>query len=320
MRILLIILSILGFTTNSQAQSPEVKITVLSTMVVGNRSSEVTYGEWGFSALVEVNGKRILFDTGRTPGLVLDNAKKLGIDLSDIEDVVLSHFHHDHTGGLMYMRKELIKKNPKALSRIHVNKGFFYPRLLPDGRHWNSKYPRFTREEYEQTGGEIIIYDEETELLPGVWLSGPVARTTDEKSRGGTVKMDMGNGWIEDIIPDSLSLFIETEDGTIILSGCGHAGIINITREAADVMKTPKLHAIIGGFHLVDQSDERLIWTADELQKGSLDYFIGAHCTGLEATFLMRGQLGLSRQNMVNGAVGSNFTFGEGIYSPIIAR
>lgn len=323
MRILLIVLSIFVFISNAQAANPEVKITVLSTMIthVGPGSiphqREATHGEWGFSALVEVDGKRILFDTGRTPGLVLDNARILGIDLSDIEDVVLSHFHHDHTGGLMDMRKELMKKNPKALSRLHVNKGFFYPRRLANGVIW---VPRFTREEYEQTGGEVIIYETETELLPSVWLSGPVARTTTEKNRRLDVEMKMGDAWIEDIVPDSLSMFFKTEEGTIVLSGCGHAGIVNITREAVDVMKTPKLHAIIGGFHLVLQNEETLKWTADELSKGSPEYFIGAHCTGIEATFIMRSHLGLSRANMVNGAVGSVFTYGDGIYTPAIAR
>lgn len=318
MRILLMILSIFVFISNAQAANPEVKITVLSTMLTdyGNQTGP-THGEWGFSALVEVDGKRILFDTGRTPGLVLNNARVLGIDLSDIEDVVLSHFHSDHTGGLMDMRRELMKKNPKALSRLHINKGFFYPRRVINGEEG---LHAFSREEYEQTGGEIIVYEKETELLPGVWLSGPVARTTDEKNHQLDLEVKVADEWLADTVPDSLSLFIETEDGTIVLSGCGHAGIVNITREAADVMKTQKLHAIVGGFHLFALDDEKLKWTGEELSKGSFEYFIGAHCTGIEATFALRNYLGLSRKNMVNGAVGSIFTYGEGIYSPAIAR
>src|SRR5262245_7070615 len=85
------------------------KITVLSTML-----ADAGIGEWGYAALVEVDGKRLLFDTGARPETVLANAREMRIDLSDVEDMVLSHNHADHTGGLMTLRRELQKKNPKA--------------------------------------------------------------------------------------------------------------------------------------------------------------------------------------------------------------
>src|SRR5436309_5212342 len=77
-------------------------------------------GEWGFAALVESNGRRILFDTGAKPDTVFENAKKLALDLSGITDVILSHWHDDHTGGLVSLRTMLMKQNPAALSRTHV--------------------------------------------------------------------------------------------------------------------------------------------------------------------------------------------------------
>ena len=94
------------------------KITVLVTNVGGD--PRAGYGEWGYSALVEVDGHKILYDTGASPDLVLHNARALHIDLSDVEDVVLSHNHWDHVGGLMTLRQELSKTNPKAISRVHV--------------------------------------------------------------------------------------------------------------------------------------------------------------------------------------------------------
>ena len=90
-------------------------------------------GEWGFGALVEVDGRRILFDTGERPETVLQNARELGIDLSTITDVVLSHHHGDHAGGLLTLRKALAKQNPSALSRVHVAEGIFLDRTAPDG-------------------------------------------------------------------------------------------------------------------------------------------------------------------------------------------
>jgi 7,8-dihydropterin-6-yl-methyl-4-(beta-D-ribofuranosyl)aminobenzene 5'-phosphate synthase len=76
--------------------------------------SDAGFGEWGYAALVEVDGKKILFDTGANPDTVLKNAKTLGIDLSDVEDVVVSHHHGDHTGGLLALRRALMAKNQAA--------------------------------------------------------------------------------------------------------------------------------------------------------------------------------------------------------------
>ncbi len=98
-------------------------ITVLSTML-----ADAGIGEWGFAALVEVDGHRLLFDTGDRPEIVLQNAHELGIDLSNVTDVVLGHHHADHAGGLLTLRRELAKANPRALSRIHVAPAVFLSR------------------------------------------------------------------------------------------------------------------------------------------------------------------------------------------------
>ena len=87
-------------------------------------------GEWGFAALIEADGHRLLFDTGARPHTVLENAEELGIDLSSIETVILSHNHWDHTGGLVTLRRELKSKNPAALRQTHVGDGIFLPRKL----------------------------------------------------------------------------------------------------------------------------------------------------------------------------------------------
>jgi 7,8-dihydropterin-6-yl-methyl-4-(beta-D-ribofuranosyl)aminobenzene 5'-phosphate synthase len=98
------------------------KVTVLSTML-----ADAGFGEWGYAALVEVDGKKVLFDTGANPDTVLKNAKTLGIDLSDVEDVVVSHHHSDHTGGLLALRRALMEKNPAAIGRVHVSANVFVP-------------------------------------------------------------------------------------------------------------------------------------------------------------------------------------------------
>src|SRR5580704_3509007 len=111
-------------------QVQSLRVQVLSTML----TSDEGIGEWGFSAVVEADGHRILFDTGARPDTVLTNAKELGVDLSNITDVILSHNHADHTGGLMTLRRAMLQKNPMALSRAHVGKGIFTPRRTDQGK------------------------------------------------------------------------------------------------------------------------------------------------------------------------------------------
>src|SRR4029079_18855222 len=100
----------LTHTTPAAQKVRSLHITILSTML-----ADRGVGEWGFAALVEADGRRILYDTGNRPETVLNNARELGIDLSTVTDVVLSHHHGDHTGGLLTLRRELAKVNPAAL-------------------------------------------------------------------------------------------------------------------------------------------------------------------------------------------------------------
>src|SRR3954470_21723338 len=104
----------------ARAQVKQLKVTILSTML-----ADEGIGEWGFAALVEADGHRLLVDTGARPNTVLTNLHDLGVDLSDVEAVVLTHNHGDHVGGLMTLRREFMAKNPKALSVAHVGKGIF---------------------------------------------------------------------------------------------------------------------------------------------------------------------------------------------------
>src|SRR5438477_1639933 len=107
----------------AHTQVKALKVTILSTML-----ADRGIGEWGFAALVESDGHRILVDTGARPETVLSNARELNVDLSDVKEVILTHNHEDHVGGLMTLRREYMKKNPDALSVAHVGKGIFYSR------------------------------------------------------------------------------------------------------------------------------------------------------------------------------------------------
>ena len=159
--------------------SPEGNAKASITILTTNAADVVgpgppSQGEWSFSAWVEVDGRSYLFDSGWSPRNVLTNAEVLGIDLSTAEDVVLSHHHKDHTGGLETLRAELSKRDPKALSRIHVAEGIFASRPGPDGAERNPMID--VRKRVEATGATFIIHNEPAEIAPDVWVTGPVER------------------------------------------------------------------------------------------------------------------------------------------------
>lgn len=298
-----------------RAVAARLTVTVLSTMLAGNPERGI--GEWGYAALVEVDGARYLFDTGARPDVVLHNARELGIDLATVTDVILSHNHADHTGGLLTLRRAVMATRPEALSRVHVARGIFWPRTA-NGAPSNGLLDK--RAAYEATGGRFIEHDGAVELMPGVWFTGPVPRPFTERNWSGSGVVTAPGGPVEDTVPEDASLVVNTADGLVVISGCGHSGIINTVTHARRVVREAPIHAAIGGFHLFAATDEQLAWTAAQLKAVGLAYLLAGHCTGLEATYRLRELAGLSRRTAVVSAVGSSFTLGQGISALSLAR
>ncbi|RRJ95594.1 MBL fold metallo-hydrolase [Opitutaceae bacterium TAV4] len=292
------------------------KITILSTMLADGRE----LGEWGFAALVEADGRRILFDTGAHPGLVLENARTLGIDLTDVPEVIITHNHWDHIGGLLTLRKSVLDKNaPGALARVHVGEGIFYPRTSgDDDTEDNTLIP--IKPAYEKTGGVFIIHDKPVQLHPGIWLTGPVPRKYPERNWGSTGKVRTPAGTVEDNVPEDQALIFDTEQGLVALFGCGHAGVVNTLDYARSFIRPARIHALIGGIHVFAATDQTWEWTAEKLSVYGVDHYIGAHCTGIESVWRFRSNLGLDRKHAVVGAVGATFTLGQGINPRNIAK
>jgi 7,8-dihydropterin-6-yl-methyl-4-(beta-D-ribofuranosyl)aminobenzene 5'-phosphate synthase len=291
------------------------RITTLSTML-----ADAGIGEWGYAALVEVDGRRILFDTGARPRTVLENARELKVDLAGITDVVLSHNHGDHTGGLVTLRRDVMGRDPKALARAHVGRGAFWSRPAADGTGERNALLR-NRADYEAAGGAFVEHDGPDELQPGVWLTGPVPRVHPERNyalHAGPVRSPQG--LTDDTIPEDMSLVFDTDRGLVILTGCGHAGVINTLDHARATVRAAPVHAIVGGLHLFPLDDDRLAWTAAQLKSFGLENLLGAHCTGVEAVYRIRQQAGLSRRSCVVGAVGSTFDLEKGIDPRELAR
>jgi len=298
----------------TQHQIQRFKITILSTMLVGDTTG---IGEWGFAALVDVDGHRMLVDTGAHQDTVIRNARDLHVDLSDVQEVILTHNHWDHVSGLLTLRRELMKDNPKALSIVHVSDGIFASRPSETGER-NQMIA--IRKEYEATGGRFIVHSSGAELIPGVWLTGPVPRVYPEHNWSGPGKVLTASGLVEDNIPEDSSLVVDTPKGLVVITGCGHAGIVNIATFAEKHFADRPIYGIVGGLHLFAATDEVVDWTASKLRGFHVANLLAAHCTGIEATFRLRQDLGLSRETAVVASVGSSFSLAEGIEAGPLAK
>jgi 7,8-dihydropterin-6-yl-methyl-4-(beta-D-ribofuranosyl)aminobenzene 5'-phosphate synthase len=299
----------------STGRVQSLKVTILSTMLADGTE----LGEWGFAALVEADGHRILFDTGAHSDVVLKNAQTMGIDLSSVPEVVLSHNHWDHVGGLLTLRQSVLAKSPSALARVHVGKGIFYRRTsFNPGIDDNPAL--LLKPEYEKTGGVFVVHDRPAQIYPGIWLTGPVPRKYPERNWSGSGRMLTPEGWVEDNVPEDQALVFDTDKGLVVLVGCAHAGIINTLEYAQAIVRTEHFYSVIGGVHLFNASDETLDWTAKKLKGLGMDNFLGGHCTGIEPVYRFRAALGLDRRHCVVAAVGSFFELGHGIDPRNIAR
>ena len=290
-----------------------VEVKILSTML-----ADEGFGEWGFAALVEVDGRRILFDTGANDDTVQRNLKALGLGLADVETVILSHNHWDHTTGLLPLRREYLGRAPKSLSRVYAGAGLFWPRVNADGRI-DDRMARI-RKEYESTGGIVVDVSKPTELVPGVWLTGPVARVHPERNWSATGKVRTPSGDVEDTVPEDMALVIQTSQGLVYIFGCGHAGVINTLEHTRKTIDASPVKAVIGGLHLFAADDKHLAWTAAQLKAFGVQQLVGAHCTGIEPVFRIRELAGLTRQTCMVGAVGASYSLVNGINAGRVAR
>ena len=246
----------------------------------------------------------------------------MNVDLSKVSTMILSHNHADHTVGWLPLRNSILSVDPKALSVTHVGKGLFDTRIADNGNENHSRKKDSLL--YVQTGGRVIVHTSFTQIYPGVFVTGPVPRTYPEKNYtlgGRTVrKKDASGNIIDDIVPEDMSLVIRTEKGLVVLSGCGHSGIINTVEYVQNSLQKQPLLAAIGGFHLLENTDEQIKWTAGKLKETGLRYFMGAHCTGIEPVYQLRDWIGLKRGEFIVGSVGAVFDLDKGFIAGALTK
>ena len=234
--------------------------------------------EFGLSLLIEANGRRILFDTGAGEAL-LSNAAQMRVDLNTVTEIILSHGHYDHTGGLA-------KLSPPPQTPVYVGRGITAPcwSLHDDGTKHEITMPPKSQSVLSRC--DVHEISSFTEILPGIFLSGPIPRESGENC-GGHFFSDKACS-VPNPIQEEQSLLL---DSGMLITGCCHAGGINTVEACRKACPDIAIRCVVGGLHLRHASNERLERTVSYLASLNLERLVLMHCTGENAVDYLRSRL-----------------------------
>jgi 7,8-dihydropterin-6-yl-methyl-4-(beta-D-ribofuranosyl)aminobenzene 5'-phosphate synthase len=261
------------------------QITTLSENTAGLRN---LLGELGLSILVETDEQNILFDTGQSTS-ASHNADILGIDLSQVNKIVLSHGHYDHTGGLKQILRRIGKKRMEIIAHPDI---------------WAVKYKRregqedeyigilFHRQTLESLGAHFNLTKEPVRITDNIMTTGEIPMVTDYEEIEPHLQVKEGKRFKPDKLLDDQALIINTEPGLVVILGCAHRGIINTLYHAQRLTGVKKIHAVLGGCHLTDASEERVWLTIAAIKELGVQRLGVCHCTGLPASAIMAQEFG----------------------------
>jgi 7,8-dihydropterin-6-yl-methyl-4-(beta-D-ribofuranosyl)aminobenzene 5'-phosphate synthase len=259
------------------------RITTLSENTAGIPGA---IAEWGLSVLVDTGEAKVLFDTGASSS-VPHNVRLLGVDLSQIDKIALSHGHYDHTGGLMGVLRQA-GKPMEIIAHTDV---------------WANKYAKagdferyigipFKREELESIGASFTLSEGPVWITDDIVTTGEVPMVTGYEEIEPMMRVKEGNEFLPDPFRDDQALVVKTEVGLVVVLGCAHRGAINTIKHAQKITGVERVHTVIGGTHLVQASEERITLTAAALQEMGVQRVGVSHCTGLNSSVLLAQQLG----------------------------
>jgi len=230
------------------------------------------------------NGKefKVLFDTGQTGISLINNIKNLKVDLTNLDGIVFSHGHYDHTGGIKHFL-ESYNDNVKI---------YCHPEVFKKKYSVNNQKKRdiglpFNRKLIESLGGIFKEIIKPTQIVGGIFTTGEIERTNDfEKVPNRFKKLEDGE-LIQDDIIDDLALILNTPEGTILVTGCGHSGVVNTIHHSLKISNSNKVLGLFGGFHLIDANFSKVNTTIDNLKKIDIETIGACHCTGPFAASLL---------------------------------
>ena len=239
-------------------------------------------GEHGLSVLIETGTNNILFDAGPSD-VVVYNLGLLGVHPRDLDAIILSHGHYDHTGGLASVLTMAGKTLP-----VFSHPDIFKKRYSVAGGNCRFAGVPFSVDYLSSLGAEFRPIEDPTELLPSLWISGPVPRETsyeigddrlvvpDEECDGCAPK----GPFCKDELLDDMAVYVRCSKGLVVLGGCAHSGIINMVNHGLKVTGSIKVHGILGGTHLGPTADPQQNATIAALEWFNPEFIASNHCTG----------------------------------------
>lgn len=238
--------------------------------------------EHGFSCYIVVktgNVKRaIVFDFGLSCNGVTGNMAMMGLDPSKVVAAVLSHGHFDHYGGVENVIETIPEKIP-----LYVGPDVFCKRYI----HFPTKQidlGALDEALIKRLNCDLCVVNEPKEIIPGAMLIGPVSRVTEFEQSSPGIMIEREGVLEQDGFNDELSMVFNVNGkGLVVLTACAHAGIINIIRQAVEVTGIRKVHAVLGGFHLIGAEPQKIMHTIAEMKKFEPDIVVPMHCSGFEA-------------------------------------
>ncbi len=295
----------LGVAGRDMERLPQIEAPLLET----GQAADVPLAEHGLSFLVSVTvgGVRstVLFDTGSTVDGVVHNLRVLGVDATEVEAIVLSHGHFDHTIGLNGLAKRL-----QPLPPLVLHPDFWLRRRVALPGRDPYELPTTSERKIRAAGFSVIERREPSLLLGGSLLvTGEIERTTDFEQGMAAHQAFRDGEWQPDpLIHDDQALVANVRGrGLVVITGCGHAGIINTLRYARKLTGIDQVHAVIGGLHLATPAFEPIIWpTVEALSELGPQVVTPAHCTGWRATHALAAAF---PDAFIPGSVGTRYIF-----------
>lgn len=240
------------------------------------QSGQALLAEHGLSFYIETGNRKILFDTGQNLA-ISNNARVLGIELNQIDTVVLSHGHYDHSGGL----QSILERNKDFTLYGHPD--VFSPKVKKTNGNYKYIGIPLKKNDIVDCGVSLQLSCEPVEIAPGVMTSGEIALENDFEDAEPMFFLKKDETAVPDTLADDQALILDTAKGVVVLLGCSHRGVINTLNHVAQLKGNRKIHAILGGLHLGKASDGKLAKIIGHLREFDLAMIGVGHCTGPRA-------------------------------------
>lgn len=263
------------------------------TILIDNNSNNELLKEWGLSIFIENNDKKYLLDSGSSNNFI-QNAKSLGIKLSDVDYGILSHAHYDHSNGIKgffdinqkasFLLQETTKENCYHHVWWKINK------YIGIKKGWLKRYSK-----------RFSYVPEKYEIEKGVFLLSHFTKGLEEKGKKAKLYIKENGKIVPDSFKHEQSLIFQTKKGLVIFNSCSHGGADNIIKEVQQTFENQKIYAIIGGFHLFCLDDESVRAFAKRVNNTGIEKVITGHCTGDRAFEILKEELKEKVEKMYSG-------------------